>query len=100
MPTYGYKCKACEHTFEVVQKMKDDPIKDCPECKGEVARVLYPVGIVFKGSGFHINDYRKPEKTGDNGHKDEKPKVEPPKPKEEAKTQTTDPEAGSGVSSL
>ena len=42
--------------------MKDEPVTTCPECKGKVKRLLYPVGIVFKGSGWHINDYRKPEK--------------------------------------
>ena len=87
MPTYGYKCKACEHTFEVIQKITDDPVKECPTCKGEVARLLYPVGIVFKGSGFHINDYRKPEKQDGNGHKDEKIEAKPTKEKAEtAKT--------------
>ena len=88
MPTYGYKCKDCEHTFEIFQKITDDPVKECPECKGKVTRLLYPVGIVFKGSGFHINDYRKPETPGGNGHKDEKPKPEPAKEKTEAKTST------------
>ena len=87
MPTYGYKCRACEHTFETFQKITDDPIQECPECKGKVARVLYPVGIVFKGSGFHINDYRKPDKPGGNGLKDEKVEAKPSKEKAEtAKT--------------
>jgi putative FmdB family regulatory protein len=57
MPTYVYQCKKCEHQFEVLQRITEDPIKECPECKGEVTRLLFPVGIVFKGSGFHINDY-------------------------------------------
>jgi hypothetical protein len=42
--------------------MKDDPISSCPECSGAVKRLLYPVGIVFKGSGWYVNDSRKPEK--------------------------------------
>ncbi|MFQ3548483.1 MAG: FmdB family zinc ribbon protein [Armatimonadota bacterium] len=57
MPTYVYKCKDCEHQFEKVQKMSDDPICECPECNGTVSRLLFAPGIVFKGSGFHINDY-------------------------------------------
>lgn len=65
MPTYVYACKNCEHQFEIFQKMTDEPLTDCPECKGEVARVLFPPGIVFKGSGFHINDY--PSKSGASG---------------------------------
>ena len=73
MPTYEYECTKCEHRFEVFQKMTDDPIKFCELCKEPVRRVLFPVGIVFKGSGFHINDYpksgaKKPS-SGDNGKK-------------------------------
>jgi predicted nucleic acid-binding Zn ribbon protein len=41
--------------------MKDDPVRTCPECAGIVKRLLYPVGIVFKGSGWYINDSRKPD---------------------------------------
>ena len=72
MPTYGYKCTQCEHEFEVLQKITDEPIKECPECRGEVKKLLFPVGIVFKGSGFHVNDYKKSEKTGG----DSKPSTE------------------------
>lgn len=57
MPTYVYECKACKQQFETFQKMTDEPVKQCPKCNGNVKRLLFPVGIVFKGSGFHINDY-------------------------------------------
>ena len=57
MPTYVYRCKKCKHQFESIQKMLDEPLKECPECNGEISRLLFPPGIVFKGSGFHINDY-------------------------------------------
>lgn len=57
MPTYVYKCKDCGHQFETVQRMSEDPLKVCPECKGEINRLLFAPGIVFKGSGFHVNDY-------------------------------------------
>jgi putative FmdB family regulatory protein len=57
MPTYVYRCNKCEREFEQVQKMTDEPLTDCPSCDGEVSRVPFPVGIVFKGSGFHVNDY-------------------------------------------
>ena len=43
--------------------MKDDPIRICPECGSEVKRLMYPVGIVFKGSGWYVNDSRKPDKS-------------------------------------
>ena len=61
MPTYAYRCTACSHEFTIVQKMSDDPVKVCPECGGAVVRLLAPVGIVFKGSGWYVNDSRKPD---------------------------------------
>ena len=61
MPNYGYRCAECKHEFSIFQSMKDDPVKICPECSGEVRRLMYPVGLVFKGSGWSINDSRKPE---------------------------------------
>lgn len=61
MPTYGYRCTDCKHEFSVFQAMKDDPISICPECSGAVKRLLYPVGVVFKGSGWYITDSRKAE---------------------------------------
>jgi predicted nucleic acid-binding Zn ribbon protein len=47
--------------------MKDDPISICPACSGAVKRLLYPVGVVFKGSGWYITDSRKPEATAESG---------------------------------
>jgi putative FmdB family regulatory protein len=58
MPTYGYQCGRCAHKFEVRQSMSDAPLKDCPECGGELRKLLYPVGVQFKGSGFYTTDYR------------------------------------------
>lgn len=58
MPIYTYRCKDCEHEFEVRQRMSDDPLTFCPRCDGEVRRVLNSVGVVFKGSGFYITDSR------------------------------------------
>ena len=82
MPTYGYRCADCDHTFEVFQRITDEPVAACEKCGGPVKRVVFPVGIVFKGSGFHVNDYRKPEKpSGDV--KEPASKVED-KPKTEA----------------
>lgn len=58
MPTYVYECSKCTKTFEVEQRITENPLTDC-QCgaKGTVKRVIQPVGIAFKGSGFHINDY-------------------------------------------
>lgn len=58
MPTYVYRCDTCSNRFEIVQRFSDDPLKACPDCIGQVQRVIHPVGVVFKGSGWYINDSR------------------------------------------
>jgi putative FmdB family regulatory protein len=58
MPTYDYRCQSCGARFEAWQKITDDPIETCPTCGGAVHRVVYPVGLVFKGSGFYKTDHR------------------------------------------
>jgi putative FmdB family regulatory protein len=57
MPTYGYRCSNCGHEFEIQQRMSDPPLKACPKCQGKLNKILYPVGISFKGSGFYTTDY-------------------------------------------
>ena len=84
MPTYGYECTRCKEKFETFQKITDDPLTIHEECGGELRRLLYPVGIVFKGPGFHVNDYGK---SGKNGAK-EKPAETKPEPKPESKPET------------
>ncbi|WP_010253681.1 FmdB family zinc ribbon protein [Treponema primitia] len=60
MPTYEYECKSCGHSFEIIQSMKDDPLKICPQCGKEVRRVINGGGgIIFKGSGFYVTDNSK-----------------------------------------
>ena len=58
MPTYEYACRTCGARFEAWQKITDDPIETCPTCGNPVHRVLYPVGLVFKGAGFYKTDSR------------------------------------------
>ena len=60
MPTYDYECDACGHEWELFQRIVEDPIKKCPECKKKKARRLFGTGaaIMFKGSGFYETDYR------------------------------------------
>jgi putative FmdB family regulatory protein len=58
MPIYEYACDTCETTFERKQKFSDEPIRICPDCGHDVRRVLYPAGIIFKGSGFYVTDNR------------------------------------------
>lgn len=72
MPTYVYQCKQCEQTFEVEQRITEDPLKDC-RCgkKGSLKRLIQPVAVMFNGSGFHVNDY------ASHGLKQATPKSEP-----------------------
>ena len=59
MPTYDYKCTECGHQFEHVQKMTARPLRRCPECQGQLKRLIGSgAGIIFKGSGFYATDYR------------------------------------------
>ncbi|MEE4275127.1 MAG: FmdB family zinc ribbon protein [Thermoleophilia bacterium] len=57
MPTYEYRCDACGATYELFQKMSDPPLETCEACGSPVRKVLYPVAIHFKGSGFYTTDY-------------------------------------------
>lgn len=60
MPTYEYECEKCGHRFEKFQNMSDAPVTICPECKGEVHRLVSGGGgVIFKGSGFYVTDYSK-----------------------------------------
>jgi putative FmdB family regulatory protein len=60
MPTYDYECMECKHRFEMFQSMKDDPIEKCIKCGGKVKKIIGAgAGIIFKGSGFYVNDYKK-----------------------------------------
>jgi len=59
MPTYEYKCTECDYAFEMFQKMSDEPLKECPNCKGLVKRLIGSgAGTIFKGSGFYQTDYK------------------------------------------
>lgn len=61
MPTYEYACSKCGHTFEAFQSMKAEPLKKCPKCqKNSLKRLVGAgAGLIFKGSGFYITDYKK-----------------------------------------
>jgi putative FmdB family regulatory protein len=80
MPIYEYRCER-GHTFEVMQKMTDDPVSICTTCEAPVQRVFHPVAVHFKGKGFYNTDYgtkrrnREMERSGkDGGEKSESKK--------------------------
>ena len=76
MPIYEYRCEQ-GHTFEVMQRMSDDPVVVCETCEAPVERVFHPVAVHFKGSGFYNTDYgtrkRSREKDGEPAATDSKP---------------------------
>src|ERR1700676_81731 len=59
MPVYEYRCKSCGETHEIEHGFNDDRPTKCPTCGGQLIRVFHPIGVVFKGSGFHKTDYGK-----------------------------------------
>jgi putative FmdB family regulatory protein len=60
MPIYEYECKNCQTRFEKMQSITADPLTECVNCgSGPIRRVLHPVGVIFKGSGWYITDNRK-----------------------------------------
>ena len=77
MPIYEYKCKKCGFVFEVLQKIKDAPLKDCIKCGGPIKKVLSPPALQFKGNGWYITDYAKKKTVKEeNGKKKAKSKKE------------------------
>jgi putative FmdB family regulatory protein len=74
MPIYEYECEQCSVRFERLQRMADAALTDCPECSGHVHRVMQPVGIIFKGSGFYVTDNKSRSSTGVPKKKDEEAK--------------------------
>ena len=75
MPIYEYKCQQ-GHTFEVLQRMSDDPVQVCETCEAPVSRLFHPIAVHFKGSGFYNTDYgtrkRARENSSDKGDKGDK----------------------------
>jgi putative FmdB family regulatory protein len=67
MPTYEYRCDTCGHTFEEFQAISDSPVDRCPKCGGVPRRLISGgTGLIFKGSGFYITDYRNKKLTNDD----------------------------------
>ena len=87
MPTYDYKCTQCGHDFEMFQSMSESHIKECPECGGNVRRLVGGgSGLIFKGSGFYLTDYvkgkeQKKSSSEKNGKEKKTTKTDSPKEK-------------------
>jgi putative FmdB family regulatory protein len=76
MPTYGYRCASCGHQFEIIQRISEEPLTTCPKCQGKLAKILYPVGISFKGSGFYTTDYKASGKSSESSGNGSSPSKE------------------------
>ena len=70
MPIYGYRCEQCGHEVEVLQSMSDEPLRVCPNCMGPLRKMIYPAGIVFKGTGYYTTDYKSPGSASRHGDSD------------------------------
>jgi putative FmdB family regulatory protein len=99
MPVYEYRCEN-GHTFEVMQRMSDDPVTKCIQCGAPVQRVFHPVAVHFKGSGFYNTDYGKRKRgapaSSDDGASADSKKSE--SKKSESKTSESSSTAGSSSS--
>lgn len=104
MPTYEYECPK-GHTFEVFQKMTDEPVAKCPECGKKARRKISGgAGFLFKGEGFYITDYRSEDykkkassESGDGGGKaDKSDKSDKKDKKDKADAETSKKASGSG----
>ncbi len=88
MPFYEYRCEK-GHTFEVKQKMTDDPVTTCQTCDAEVQRVFHPVAVHFKGSGFYNTDYGKKGSKPAEKSSDSKPEKSEKKSESKAETKSS-----------
>jgi putative FmdB family regulatory protein len=79
MPIYEYQCESCGHALEKLQRISDDPLKECPECgKAELRRLVSAAGFRLKGAGWYETDFKKGDKknlhdTGSSKNPDSKP---------------------------
>jgi putative FmdB family regulatory protein len=106
MPTYGYRCGSCGHEFEIRQRITEEALTTCPKCGGKLSKMLYPAGVIFKGSGYYTTDYKSAGSGGEHsssngaapsseGSSESKPESKPSgesksdsQPKSESKSET------------
>jgi len=95
MPIYEYRCEKCQHQFDLLQKITDEPVKECPECGGPVSKLISSTSFILKGSGWYVTDYgkgngskngngKKTGSAGEAGTKNEKKKELKPAAKDKA----------------
>jgi putative FmdB family regulatory protein len=91
MPIYEYRCLKCERQFELVRKFSDAPLSICPECGGELKKLISPTSFVLKGSGWYVTDYPSAERKKAMGKEDKgKMKKGPDNNKDKKKDKKTE----------
>jgi putative FmdB family regulatory protein len=91
MPVYTYRCESCGVQFEREQSFNDAPLKICPECrKKSLKKVISPVGVIFKGSGFYSTDHKSPSGAGSSVKKEDN------KPEKKSESKETKPAEKAG----
>ena len=99
MPRYEYACDDCGIHFDKIQHFADEPLEVCPECGGTVHRLIQPVGIIFKGSGFYVTDHKSSSSLPTSSPKaDASPAGETAVSKEAAVEKTSEPSGDSKAS--
>ena len=96
MPRYDYQCQACGYEFELRQSFSSEPVADCLQCGMTSRRLIRAVPVVFKGSGFYVNDYGR----GSNGRSASdaaEPSSKESKDKDSSKNKKDEPKSGSGA---
>jgi len=91
MPIYGYRCDQCGHELEVLQSMRDEPLRVCPNCMGPLRKLVYAAGIIFKGSGYYTTDYKdagKGSRDGDGKSSSSAESVKPAESKSDSKSES------------
>jgi len=93
MPTYGYRCGSCGHEFEIRQRITEPALTTCPKCGGKLAKMVYPAGVIFTGSGYYTTDYKGSGKDGGASSNGVAPTAEgssesKPETKSESKSET------------
>ena len=89
MPIYEYRCLKCERQFELVRKFSDAPLSTCPDCGGELKKLISPTSFVLKGSGWYVTDYPSAERKKAMGKEDKGKTEKGQDNKKDKKTETT-----------
>ena len=92
MPIYEYQCTECGKTFEIFQKISEDPLTECKVCNGRLTKLISNCAFHLKGTGWYVTDYKKPVDSasgGKNGKHAEKTESSSPEPAAQASAETT-----------